>query len=907
MEHESGDEALFLWRFGNAEFDQAAMRLKVDRKPRKLELKPAQVLELLLRHAGEVVTREELMDTVWEGRVVVDNVLSTAVGKLRDALADVDAVQIETVPRAGYRLVGSIERSVSRQRAPSELALHTGGPVPLRPEFRLTQMLGEGGGSEVWLAEGGKNNRRVFKFAADGRRLASLKREATLNRLLRKMLGDDCGVVRIVDWNFAEAPFFIESEFGGESLDQWAERAGRLDEFDIDQRIDLFIRVARIVARAHAIGILHKDIKPANILIDRDADGCWRLRVADFGSATLSNPELLEKLGITAMGMTISDSPDSSPDRGTLMYMAPEVHEGAPASVRGDIYALGIVLYQLVVGDFRRVIAPDWDQEVSDPLLREDIAAATAGDPARRLASVEALIERLESRDERRERARQAERRAAEQRETRRALERARARRPWLWATIGVLAVALVGSVWFSRELLVARNTAESAVERAESINEFLTRLLVQANRRHTGAGRDLTLREALERADDLIEEELQDQPLLELSTRITLAEILAGLGEAELTLEHAERARGLIDELGNELGPDMLAPRYSLAGSLTRISAFEQAGEVLEATDQAAGALLDTGHPAAFQSRSIRGQFHLMQTQPEQALTQAEAASDWLTEYAPDDLRRRFSVASTRAQALVRLQEFEAANAIAAKLLGPEYRAAGVPPGLLAEVRRLRAATLGYLSRYDEAEQAFERALDAAADTFGEDSPEYGATLNEYTAMLGAAGRWDDAARTAAQVTEIACRTAGPETFNCIGARANQGIITYRSGQWQKAHAALTEAAEKFAALTGPQSPPVQLMEHYLARTLIELDRADEARPIAERLDPEKLAAASPGTHWDIRVDALKALIQIHTGERKPGIARLEAAVETLREAEMQDWIVMPLQQHLDEARDVP
>jgi CHAT domain-containing protein len=79
------------------------------------------------------------------------------------------------------------------------------------------------------------------------------------------------------------------------------------------------------------------------------------------------------------------------------------------------------------------------------------------------------------------------------------------------------------------------------------------------------------------------------------------------------------------------------------------------------------------------------------------------------------------------------------------------------------------------------------------------------------------------------------------------------------------------------------------------------------ETRPIAERLDPEKLAAASPETHWDVRVDALKALIQIHSGERKQGIARLEAAVETLSEAEMQDWIVMPLQQHLEAARQAP
>jgi len=84
------------------------------------------------------------------------------------------------------------------------------------------------------------------------------------------------------------------------------------------------------------------------------------------------------------------------------------------------------------------------------------------------------------------------------------------------------------------------------------------------------------------------------------------------------------------------------------------------------------------------------------------------------------------------------------------------------------------------------------------------------------------------------------------------------------------------------------------------LVSSPIEPERAEEARLPAERLDPDKLGAASPGTHWDVRVEALEALIQIHTGERDQGIARLEAAVETLREAEMQDWIVTPLQQHL-------
>jgi len=903
MSGKNGGDTLFVWRFGNAEFDQAALRLKIGGKPRKLERKPAQVLELLLQHAGEVVTRDELMQTVWDGRATVEHVLSTAVGKLRNELAAIEAIRIETVPRVGYRLVGSIERNVARQHVESELDFEIGARVPQRPDFRLVERLGQADGGEVWLARDADGTRRVFKFAADGRRLAALKREATLNRLLVKMLLDCDGLVRIVDWNFAESPFFLESEYGGLSLERWAGEPGKLERLELKDRVDLFMRIARIIARAHEIGILHKDIKPANILVDQDDAGGCQPRLTDFGSATLSNPELLDKLGITAMGMTISDDPDSSPGAGTLMYMAPEIHAGRPASVRGDVYALGIVLYQLIVGDFRRVIAPDWEREIADPLLREDIAAATAGDPDQRLHSVEALVERLASLEARRARAKEAERRETEERATRRALERARARRPWLWATIAILAVALIGSVWFSRELLVARNTAESAVERAETINQFLTRLLVQASRRHTSTGRDLTLREALERADNLIDEELKSQPVLELSTRITLAEILAGLGEAEPTLEHAERARTLIDRLSDQLGPDMLVPRYALARSLTGVSAFDQAGEVLDATDRAAGALLETAHPAAFRSRLVRSQFHLLQTQPDKALAHADAAAQWLAAHAPEDLPRLFAVGSTRAQALVRLQQFEAAGEVARVILGAEYRAAGVRPSQMAEVSRLRAAALGYQGRHEEAGQAFERALGQAAEAFGEDSPDYGATLNEYASMLFSAERFGEAARRAAQAADLICRNTGPETMNCIAARGNQGIITYRSGQWQKARAALAEAAEKFAALTGPESPGAQLMEYYLARTLIELDEADEARPIAERLDPQKLVAASPGTHWDTRIEALQALIQIHTGQRQQGIARLQAAVDTLREAEMQDWIVMPLQHHLDAA----
>ena len=75
-----------LWRFADCEFDELRLELRVHAKPVELELKPLEVLLQLLRHAGEVVTKEELLDAVWPGLMVVDGSLATAMSKLRKAL-----------------------------------------------------------------------------------------------------------------------------------------------------------------------------------------------------------------------------------------------------------------------------------------------------------------------------------------------------------------------------------------------------------------------------------------------------------------------------------------------------------------------------------------------------------------------------------------------------------------------------------------------------------------------------------------------------------------------------------------------------------------------------------------------------------------------------------------------------
>src|ERR1700730_4771928 len=93
-----------LWRFADYEFDELGRELRVKGRPIDLETKPLDLLLQLLLHAGEVVTKEELLESVWPDVMVVDGSLATAVSKLRKALGDEAQPAIVTVPRIGYRL-----------------------------------------------------------------------------------------------------------------------------------------------------------------------------------------------------------------------------------------------------------------------------------------------------------------------------------------------------------------------------------------------------------------------------------------------------------------------------------------------------------------------------------------------------------------------------------------------------------------------------------------------------------------------------------------------------------------------------------------------------------------------------------------------------------------------------------
>jgi serine/threonine-protein kinase len=351
-----------------------------------------------------------------------------------------------------------------------------GQEVPQRRHWLLTQRLGEGGFGEVWLAAHAKTHeQRVFKFCYQAEQLRALRREVTVFRLLKDVLGSRDDIARILDWNFDEPPFFLESEYSeGGNLIDWSRELGGIAKVPLPERLELIAQVAEALAAAHSVGVLHKDVKPANVLISRDRTGAARARLTDFGVGLITDNRLLAARGITVFGLTELATPGGEfATGGTHLYMAPELLEGKPASIQADLYAVGVMLYQVVVGDLSRALAPGWQRDVEDELLREDIACFADGRPARRPASGLEIAERLRTLEQRRAR-RDAERRAE------REAERARRRRRVFAVVGGVASVFLVVVSALAIQAIRARREAEQRRAQAEELVNFMVGDLYQ-------------------------------------------------------------------------------------------------------------------------------------------------------------------------------------------------------------------------------------------------------------------------------------------------------------------------------------------------------------------------------------------------------------------------------------------
>jgi hypothetical protein len=252
--------------------------------------------------------------------------------------------------------------------------------------YRIAGVLGSGGMGEVYRAEDTKLDQTVaLKFlparlARDPILLGRLHDEVRLGRQIAHP--NVCRIYDIVDW---ETSHFVAMEFvDGEDLSRLLKRIGRISH---DKAVEIARGIAAGLLAAHVKGILHRDLKPANIMIDSRGEA----RVMDFGLALVSG----EHDG------TIS---------GTPAYMAPELFDAHPATVQSDLYALGLVMYELFTGkrvhnahtmpERLRDLTSDITTPSSvvrdiDPAVERVILRCLHHDPAQRPRSAREVIQAL--------------------------------------------------------------------------------------------------------------------------------------------------------------------------------------------------------------------------------------------------------------------------------------------------------------------------------------------------------------------------------------------------------------------------------------------------------------------------------------------------------------------------------
>lgn len=209
-------------------------------------------------------------------------------------------------------------------RKSRRLSLERTQPPTHVPGYEPQKFLGAGAYGEVWVALDRNTGRQVaIKFYLHRGGLDW----SLLNREVEKLvfLSADRYVVQLLDvgWD-ADPPFYVMEYLPNGSLDEHLASHGKLE---VDEAISIFRDVAIGLVHAHGRGVLHCDLKPANVLLDQD----FKPRLGDFGQSRLSH--------------------EQDPSLGTLFYMAPEQADmEAVPDARWDVYALGALLYAMLTG-----------------------------------------------------------------------------------------------------------------------------------------------------------------------------------------------------------------------------------------------------------------------------------------------------------------------------------------------------------------------------------------------------------------------------------------------------------------------------------------------------------------------------------------------------------------------------
>jgi serine/threonine protein kinase/tetratricopeptide (TPR) repeat protein len=254
------------------------------------------------------------------------------------------------------------------------------GPGTVIGPYKLLEQIGEGGMGIVYMAEQIKPVRRkvALKIIKPGMDTKQVIARFDAERQALAMM-EHPNIARVLDAGTTESrrPFFVMELVKGIPITDYCDR----NRLPIEDRLELFVLVCQALQHAHQKGVIHRDLKPSNVLVTM-IDGAAAPKIIDFGVAKAMGQQLTERTLYTGFAQLI----------GTPLYMSPEQAEfsGVDVDTRSDIYALGVLLYELLTGttpfdadtfrtaaydEIRRIIR---EQEPPKPSTRISTLAASA-------------------------------------------------------------------------------------------------------------------------------------------------------------------------------------------------------------------------------------------------------------------------------------------------------------------------------------------------------------------------------------------------------------------------------------------------------------------------------------------------------------------------------------------------
>ncbi|MCG8403793.1 MAG: serine/threonine-protein kinase [Phycisphaerales bacterium] len=722
-----------------------------------------------------------------------------------------------------------------------------GHPVPEHiGEYKILRFLGEGGMGIVYLAEQRNPRRRValkvmLSAWASPRMLKRFEHEAQVLARLHHP-----GIAQIFEAAIADSPagpqpYFAMEFVEGQTITEFA----RARSLPVRDRLALMIRVCEAVQHAHQNGVIHRDLKPGNILVvGEGAEGsrgqgaeerqietsalvprtlgpstpsAAQPKILDFGVARASDNDDLQTTLRTQTGELV----------GTLPYMSPEQFEGKPAEVdtRSDIYSLGLILYELFADrpahDLNRCNLSDAARIIreQEPVPLGSIDRSFRGD-------IENIVAKAIEKDRQRRYQSAGEMAADIQRylDDEPILARATSRiyrfRKFARRNRAFVAVVSFALMALSAGMIAAMWQAVRAqreAQRVEKVNHFLRRMFVAIDPHMHG--QEVRVLDVVKRAESEIAPTFESEPLLEAAVREEVAAIYVRLGALSDAERHYVAAR---DIRRRELGrthPDFLTSVSDLGVVRSKQARHAEAEPLLRAAHEGRRAALGPEHPDTLTAMTdLATTLHAL-NRHEEAESLCRAALEIQSRIHGDDHLHTLTTTANLAtilQARGRSEESEALHHRAAKGLsqhfGPNH------PTTLLSVANLARLLKGQ-KRYDAAEPLQRRVVEGFVERLGERHPDTLIARANLAMMLWRQNKLSEA--------EVLYRTArddfavvfGHDHGHVMTVTIQLALVLERQEKYSEAATLLDAAVEGYRRLFGVEHPRTKQVDEHIKR----------------------------------------------------------------------------------------